>query len=112
MIDVLMYEKMREDAHNFYLSIGSVRCPALDRELVHFTSEGFNHLIYKGNRSERPKENQMMRFKILSKAKEIIDIATTYQEYDEGLITLSKKKFKRIIQETTTVRYWGLVAII
>lgn len=112
MQDISNYEKIRGDAHGFYQKIGALRCPALNTELVHFTAEGFNHLIYKGNRSERNKNDQITKFKLLSKAKTIIEIATTYQEYDESLTTIRRKRFKKTVEETATVKYWGLVAII
>lgn len=112
MHEVSNYKKIRENAHNFYRKIGAIRCPALKNDLVHFTAEGFNHLIYKKKRRERNKSDQVTKFKLLPQAKTIIEISTTCQEYDEGLIGVEKKKFKKIVHETTTVRYWGLVAII
>lgn len=112
MDDVSNYQKVKEDTSNFYLQIKSVRCPVLNNELVHFTSEGFNHLVYKGGNHERSKNDQITKFKLLPRAKTIVEISTTYQEYDEGLIQVRRKKFKKIVHETTTVKYWGLVAII
>lgn len=112
MQDISNYKKIREDARVFYQTIGIVRCPALDHQPVHFTSEGFNHLIYKGNRNERDKSVQIMKFKLLPKAKEIIVLSTTYQEYDESLMTVRRKHFKKIVDESAAVRYWGFVAII
>lgn len=95
MQDLSNYKKVREDAENFYKHVKCIRCSALNNELVHFTSGGFNHLIYKGKRKERDKNIQIMKFKLLPKAKELISIATTYQEYDESLIEIRKKRFKR-----------------
>lgn len=112
MLDVSNYEKIREDARIFYQTVGGIRCPALDHQPVHFTSDGFNHLIYKGSRKERDKRVQIMKFKLLPKATELIRIATTYQEYDESLTTIRRKRFKKNVDEGTTVRYWGFVAII
>lgn len=112
MQDISNYEKIREEAHNFYQKIGAVRCPALNEELVHFTAEGFNHLIFKGRRRERSKNDQITKFKLLPKAKTAIEISTTYQEYDESFITIRKKRFKKTVEETATVKYWGFVAII
>ena len=112
MQDISNYEKIREDAHSFYEKIGAIRCPALDNELVHFTAEGFNHLLYKGDRRERSRNDQITKFKLLTKAKTILEISTTYQEYDESLTTVRKKRFKKTVEETATVKYWGLVAII
>jgi len=112
MQDVSNYEKIREDARQFYQTIDNIRCPALGHQPIHFTSEGFNHLIYKGNRKERDKSVQIMKFKLLSKAVELIKITTTYQEYDESLTTIRRERFKKIVHESATVRYWGFVAII
>lgn len=69
MQDISSYEKIREAAHNFYQKLGAIRCPALNNEPVHFTAEGFNHLIYKKGRRERNKNEQIMKFKLISKAK-------------------------------------------
>ncbi len=112
MQDISDYKKIREDACVFYQTIGSIRCPALHHQPVHFTSEGFNHLVYKGNRNERDKSVQIMKFELLSKAKEIITLTTTHQEYDERLITVSRERFKKNLDESTSARYWGFVAII
>jgi len=112
MQDISNYEKIKEDAQNFYKQIGRVRCPALNNEYVFFASEGFNHLIYKGGRSERNKAEQIMKFKLLPKAKLIIETSTTFQEYDESLKSIIRKMRKRTITDTAIVKYWGLVAII
>jgi len=111
MQDISNYAKMREDAHSFYEKVGSVRCPALQNEQVYFTSEGFNHLMYKGARTERSKNDQITKFKLLPKAKRIIEVSTTYQEYDEGITDIRRKKHKHTVQESAPVRYWGFVAI-
>ncbi|MBI4359692.1 MAG: hypothetical protein HY564_01190 [Candidatus Jacksonbacteria bacterium] len=37
---------------------------------------------------------------------------TNYQEYDESITEVRKKRFKRIVQETATVRYCGFAAIL
>lgn len=112
MQDISNYNKLREDAQNYYQQIGAVRCPALENQLVHFNSEGFGHLVYKNKTRQRSKNDQVTRFKLLSKAKMVIGISTTYQEIDEGLMEVRRKRFKKIINQTTTVIYWGFVAII
>lgn len=112
MQDISGYDKLRESSNNFYKKIGAIRCPALNNEFVHFTAEGFNHLMYKGARRERSKNDQVTKFKLLPNAKMIIGISTTYQEYDESLITIRKKKFKKIVEESATAKYWGFVAIL
>ncbi len=112
MQDISNYDKIREDAHNFYQTIGAIHCPALNNELVRFTAEGFNHLIFKGRRRERSKNDQITKFKLLTKAKTVLELTTTYQEYDESYTTTRKKRFKKTVDETATVKYWGFVAII
>ena len=112
MLDISQYHKMREETHAWYQTIGAIRCPALNNELVHFSAEGFNHLIYKGNRIERIKQDQVTKFKLLKKAKIILEISTTYQEYEESLRQIWKKKFKKMVQESALMHYWGFVAII
>lgn len=112
MPDYSEYSSIREKTQIFYNQKESVRCPALNNELVHFNSEGFNHLVYKGDRSERDKSVQLLKFKLFPKALEIINISTTHQEYDEGMKNVRKKKHKRAVNESATVKYWGFVAII
>ncbi|MFH1030635.1 MAG: hypothetical protein V1770_05245 [bacterium] len=112
MYDISNYQKIKEDALKFYGIIGQIKCPALKNESVYFNSIGFNHLVYKKANCERSKQDQITKFKLLAKAKLIIGIATTFQEYDESLKEVIKKKYKKKIKETSTVYYWGFVAII
>lgn len=114
MVESQNYKHVRDAAEAFYKKIGYIRCPALNHELVHFTNEGFRHLMFKGKRrrSERDKRVQMMKFKLLPKAKDVIEIATTFQEYDEELTEVVKKRKKRQIKEPAMIKYWGFVAII
>jgi len=111
-MDFSQYHCLKENTSNFYNQRECVRCPALNNDKVHFNSEGFNHLIYKGDRSERDKGVQMMKFKLFPSALKIIGLSTTYQEYDEEIKNIRKKKYKKIIFESGAVKYWGLVAII
>lgn len=93
-MDISNYNNTRQIAESFFKRIISVRCPALNHEVVSFNNDGFRHLMYKGNRKrvERDKSVQVMKFKLLSKAKKLIELSTTYQEYDEGIIEVIKKK--------------------
>lgn len=111
MQDISNYEKVRENALNFYKKIGRISCPAFNNEPVYFTAEGFNHLIYKNDRRERDKSVQIMKFKLLPKAKDVVGRSATYQEYDECLIEVKREKKGRILKETCLAHYWGLVAI-
>ncbi|HAM88717.1 MAG: hypothetical protein US83_C0003G0044 [Candidatus Falkowbacteria bacterium GW2011_GWC2_38_22] len=104
------FENIKKSAESFYGKIGKVNCPAL-KELVYFNSEGFNHLLYK-NKSVRTQKEQALKLKFLAIGKEIIELSTTYQEYDESLKEIQVKQFKRKVMKTVMIKYWGLVAII
>jgi len=107
------YENARAEAEEFYKSIGNVRCPALGSECVHFTSEGFNHLVYKASKKQpRPESVQVMRFDLLPKAKLLLEQTTTFQEYEEEYRYLSVNRGGQYRKENMLVRAWGFIAII
>ncbi|MDD5738498.1 MAG: hypothetical protein PHY72_01020 [Candidatus Pacebacteria bacterium] len=110
MEDIPNYQQIKETAEKFYKEIGRLFCPVFNEPVV-FNSDGFNHLIYKRG-GERSKDDQITKLKLLTIAKEIVGVTTTYQEYDEGLVNIQKKKFKKRVNESVKVKYWGLVAII
>jgi len=105
------YETLKESSRSFYSGIGKIFSLALNAP-IHFTSEGFNHIIYKQTHSERDRSVQIMRFKLLDRAKKLVELATTYQEYEETLKECEVKSFKRKERRAQVVRYWGLIAII
>jgi hypothetical protein len=110
MQDISNYDKIREDAKAFYDKVGQVHCPAFGN--IYFNAEGFNHLIYKGNRKERDKGLQIMKFKLLPIAVKLLKLTTTYQEFEDTLQEVHIKKFKRRVTETKVIKYWGIIAII
>lgn len=111
MEDVSNYEKLREDAQKFYTSTRPVYSPALE-EHVHFTAEGFNHIVFKSARSERERSSQILRFKLLPKAIKLVNLSTTYQEYEETLKEFEVKSYKKKVRKSKSVKYWGIIAII
>ncbi len=113
MADISNYDNLKDATNSYYNKIGFITNPALNNQKIHFGNEGFRHLMYKGNKkkSERDKGVQIMKFNLLHKAVDILKISTTYQEYDEGLSEIIKKKRKKKIKESVVVRYWGFVAI-
>jgi hypothetical protein len=77
------YSEIKLEARALYDSFKAVQCPALKNAEVHFTSEGFNHLVYRIPKQERDRRVQIMRFELLGKAKELLATTTTIQEYEE-----------------------------
>ncbi len=111
--DIEKYEATKTQADNIYKKVGSIKSPALG-ETVFFTSEGFNHLMFKG-KSERTKNDQMTKFKILPAGIKIIKKSTTFQEYAEFLIEVTRKKKirgkRRTVKENVLAKYWCFIAI-
>lgn len=111
MEDISNYEKLREDAQKFYNGIVSVFSPAF-KEKISFSSDGFNHIIFKSPRTEREKSSQILRFKLLPLAVKLIKESTTYQEFEETLKEFEVKSYKKKISKSKPVKYWGIIAII
>lgn len=110
---LLEFDQYKAKAKAFYDGIGKIQCPALRNEWVHFTSEGFNHLIYRaGKKKPRDRKTQLMRFELLPMAKEVIERATTFQEYEESYRYRKVNRRGKYVDENTLYRAWGLVAII
>lgn len=111
MEDNSNYEKLKEDAQRYYNDIKHVFSPVLNNA-VSFSAEGFNHIIYKRAHAERERTSQIMRMKLLPLAKKLVEVATTFQEYEETLHECEVKHFKKRIITSKPVYYWGLIAIL
>ncbi len=105
------YEKLREESRELYASTDPIFSPALN-DYVHFTAEGFNHLLFKGSRVEREVEVQEIRLGLFPLAVKLIGLSTTYQEYEERQKSILIKKYKEKIYGHKKVIYWGIIAII
>jgi hypothetical protein len=111
MEDLSNYEKLREDSQKFYNNVGSVFCPAFNQK-VHFSAEGFNHIVYKNARTERERPSQILRFKLLPLAIKLIKSSTTYQEFEETIEEFDVKSYKQKVKQSKLVNYWGIIAIV
>lgn len=105
------YHEIRANAAELYASFKKVYCPAIAGD-IHFTSEGFNHLIYERARKERDKKTQILRFDMLDKAKFTLKTSTTYQEYEENMESRKVNRYGKLISMNVIVRYWGFVAVV
>lgn len=109
---VEQYDQIRSEAEAKYKTFGAVACPALSGKLVHFTSEGFNHLIYRIAKQERDRRVQIMRFEMLGKAKELVEKTTTMQEYEVYYENQIKRRFKNKVSVNVKIADIGFVGII
>ena len=106
------YEELKEKSRKDYSQFQSVKCPALKNISVYFTSEGFNHIVYKNKKHERSKKDQFVRFQVLHDARKIIEKTTTVQEIEDihkEVVVKIRKKREKILK---FVSYWGFIAII
>lgn len=111
MEDLSNYEKLREDTLGFYNAVGTVFSPVFNQK-IHFTAEGFNHIIFKHAHSERERPSQILRFKLLALAVKLVKISTTYQEFEETIKEFEIKCYKKKVKKSMAVTYWGIIAII
>jgi len=111
MDDLSNYQKLKSDAQNFYNSIGKVHSPVFNHE-IYFTSEGFNHIIFKSSRKERERSSQILRFKLLPLVVKLVKLSTTYQEFEETIKEFNVESFGKRIMKSKVVKYWGIIAII
>ncbi len=111
MEDLSNYEKLRDDSQSFYGQVGGVYSPIFN-ENIHFSSEGFNHIIFKSPRTERERSSQILRFKLLPLAIKLLKDSTTFQEYEKTLKEFEVKGFKKKIKKSLPVKYWGIIAIV
>lgn len=109
---IARYDAIRADASKLFSSFGKVVCPALQNQYVSFTAEGFNHLIYRIKKQERHKSVQIMRFELLTKAKELLNKTTTVQEYEEYFKEIQVMSHKKQVKKNVMVRDWGFIGII
>ncbi len=105
-----MLEKTKNEAEIAYKKIGSVFCPALNKN-VNFNTKGLDHIKFKDWNKTRLASDQYLRLKFLKKAAEILEKATTMQEYKEGKtlerINTNSKWNKKIVN----VKFYGFVTI-
>jgi hypothetical protein len=105
------YVDIRKTTQELYTSFKKVYCPALGND-IHFTSEGFNHIIYERAKKERDKRTQILRFDMLDRAKFILETTTTFQEFEENIEYRKVNRHGKFVGMNTLVRCWGFVAII
>lgn len=105
------YQRIKNQAYKNYKRIGKVHCPYLKTK-VSFNSKGFRHLIYKAGHKKRDKQSQIMRFKLLGKAHEVLKITTTLQEYQSESKEMLVKEYNQKVNKIVTVKYFGFIAII
>ncbi|MFH1744751.1 MAG: hypothetical protein ABH881_01130 [bacterium] len=109
-IDLEKFNKLKIATQEIYEKIKSVYCPALKTNIV-FNSDGFHHLRYDNNRSERSKRAQLNKFIYFNDAMEILKKTTTIQEYRRSICPVGNYD-KNGLRKTKTVEWFGFFAIV
>ena len=96
-----------------YDAIGVIRCPFFGED-IRFTSEGFQHLLFKGatKLKKRDKPTQWMRLKLFKLTPKLLRQTKTVQEYHLQKQFITVKHHKRKEKILKNVEYWGFIAII
>lgn len=103
------YKKVKFETETFYKSIKSVHCPYFGKEII-FNADGFHHLQFSAER-ERTKEEQLLKFSLLSAVPHILRNAGTVQEYRHTMEPVGQKRFGDGAREMREIEYWGIIAI-
>ena len=108
-----MKENYIEEYKKYYKNIIKIFCPYF-KEDVYFTSKGFNHLIYKGDRKRRTEKEIKIRLESLKYIKEIISNSGTLQEKDfkdekdffyAFIAIIEDKKYKVVVSSNLENKY-------
>lgn len=111
--DEKKFKAVKERAEELYKNIGKIKCPYLD-DFVHFNTKGLDHLIFgtKKKSRTRSEQEQMVRFRILKLAPEIIARSHTLQEFNEMNSFERVKTNSRWETKMKKVKYYAFIAII
>jgi hypothetical protein len=103
------YRSLRSRAKDLFAANPTIRSPYFDADVV-LNADGLHHLRY-SDRRERSKPEQMLKFRLLPLALDVIRKAGTVQEYRRIWQPMGEPKAGGM-REAKEVEYWGFVAII
>lgn len=107
------YDHYIKKSQAFYKTLINTFCPYL-KSNVEFTAKGFNHLVYKSDRTRRNESEVYTRMCALPLVAEIISSSGTLQEieklesgqvYYAFIAIINDKKYKVIVSSTHDDRY-------
>lgn len=108
-MDPQYFEAKKTKAKTIYEAQRTIYSPYFKTDVV-LNSDGFHHLQFSARR-ERPKEEQILKFRLLPLGLKIIKQATTLQEYRKLLCPVGKKSQRDGSRIMKMVEWWGFVAI-
>jgi len=105
-----LFNQLKKDVGVAYEKIKNIHCPALGA-IVIFNADGFHHLRYDNNRSERSKQVQFNKFNCFRNVPNILELTTTIQEYRKMICPVGKPNHSGY-RSVSTVEWFGFIAII
>ena len=108
-VDPAHFQKRKKAAEETYARQKSVYCPYFATEVV-LNSDGFHHLQFSARR-ERSKPEQLLKFRLLPLALQVIRKSGTVQEYRTTMLPVGKKSAVDGSVRMKQVEDWGLAAI-
>ncbi len=104
------FERHKGKAKNLFEARRSIHCPYF-QSAVMLNSDGFHHLQFSARR-ERNKAEQLLKFRLLPVALDVIRRSGTIQEYRKETIAVGKAHSRDGLKRVKNVEYWGLIAIV
>lgn len=105
------FERLRQEAETVYVALGQVRCPYFE-DTIHFTTEGFRHLLFKRWNRGRDRGDQFMRLKFLARAPEIVRLSRTVQGIQETHEWERRRRHGRWEKLLIAVIYYEFIAVL
>ena len=103
------YRTLRERAKELFQDHPRIRCPYFGADVV-LNADGLHHLRY-SDRRERSKPEQMLKFRLLPLALEVIRKSGTMQEYRRIWQPVGPQRADGM-REGREVECWGFLAIV
>ncbi len=103
--------KIRDEAENFYKTIGFVYCPYFGEKIA-FNAKGLKHLKFKSDRQARPYTEQYPRLKLLHLAPGVLKKSHTVQGIWKVKRFEAQKTNKRWEHVLKDVTYYEFIAVL
>ena len=100
----------KQKAHALYIAQRELWCPYFKIKII-LNSDGFHHLRFSARR-ERNRQEQLLKFRLLPLALEVIRASGTIQEYRNALVPVGAPSSRTGAVSMKEVEYWGLRAIV
>ena len=105
------FEAVKKGAEGYYATIGSVRCPYLQENVV-FNAKGIRHLKFKADEKARSHEDQYSRLKLLHLAPEVLKLSRTVQGIWHTKQFETQKTHSRWERVLKDVSFYEFVAVL